>query len=282
MTAMHQSRFLLLWSVFHLMTPGLQADPLDDYLAQEMKKQHIPGLALAVLKEGKIVKAEGYGWADLEGKIPVKPNTVFQLQSITKSFTATGTMMLVEEGKIGLDHPIGSYLEGLPDDWGRITVRHLLTHTSGLKDFINEPTVDLRKDLTPQEVIRSLAGLPLNFKPGEKYAYSNTGYHLLGMIMFRATGKSWGEVLQERIFAPRGMSETEIISSSVKLANLAKERGIDPRVLALTAIESFVDYDAWFVREVERGLVQIDGGQVLTHKAAGDRLESYLAEKRLS
>ena len=227
MTAMHQSRFLLLWSVFHLMTPGLQADPLDDYLAQEMKKQHIPGLALAVLKEGKIVKAEGYGWADLEGKIPVKPNTVFQLQSITKSFTATGIMMLVEEGKIGLDHPIGSYLEGLPDDWGRITVRHLLTHTSGLKDFINEPTVDLRKDLTPQEVIRSLAGLPLNFKPGEKYAYSNTGYHLLGMIMFQATGKSWGEFLQERIFAPRGMSETEIISSSVKLANLAKGYGWD-------------------------------------------------------
>ena len=182
-------------------------------------------LALAVLKEGKIVKAEGYGWADLEGKIPVKPNTVFQLQSITKSFTATGIMMLVEEGKIGLDHPIGSYLEGLPDDWGRITVRHLLTHTSGLKDFINEPTVDLRKDLTPQEVIRSLAGLPLNFKPGEKYAYSNTGYHLLGMIIRRVTGKSWSDFLRERIFAPLEMTDTAVYTPSPTASRRAQGYG---------------------------------------------------------
>ena len=225
MIGTNKLRLFLLLSVFLLPGPGLRADPVDEYVAQEMKKQHIPGLALAVLKEGKIAKAEGYGWADVEGKLPVKPNTVFQLQSVTKSFTATGIMLLVEEGKIGLDHPIGMYLEGLPDDWGKITVRHLLTHTSGIKDFINEPTVDLHKDISAQEVIHSLAGLPLNFKPGEKYAYSNTGYHLLGMILRQVTGQSWGEFLRERIFAPLGMSETEILSSSVKLPNRAKGYG---------------------------------------------------------
>jgi CubicO group peptidase (beta-lactamase class C family) len=200
--------------------PG-RSDQVDDYILSEMNKQNIPGLSLTVVQDGKIIKAEGYGWANVENKIPVRPETVFQLQSITKSFTATAIMMLVEEGKVGLDDRLGKYLDGLPDDWGPITVRHLLTHTSGIKDFINEPTVDLTKDISPEDVIQSLAKLPLNFPPGEKYAYSNTGYHLLGMIIHKVTGTPWPEFLRQRIFLPLQMTNTDIVSATCRLTNRA-------------------------------------------------------------
>src|SRR6185503_7422292 len=135
--------------------------------------------------------SQGYGYADLEHKIITTPDTVFQLQSITKSFTATAIMMLVEDNKLSLTDKVTKYLSGTPASWEPITITHLLTHTSGIKDFINEPTVDLTKDLEPQDVIRSLEKLPLNFEPGERYAYSNTGYHLLGMIIEKITGDTW-------------------------------------------------------------------------------------------
>src|SRR6185436_2837965 len=122
------------------------------------------------LTNGMLAKAQGYGWADEQAKVPVTTNTLFQIQSVTKIFTATATMLLAEEGKIDINKKISAYLENLPKAWSNVTVRHLLTHTSGIKDFINEPTVDLTKDLEPQDVIGSLEKLPLNFEPGERYA----------------------------------------------------------------------------------------------------------------
>src|SRR5688572_21345030 len=104
-----------------------------------MEEQRIPGLAMAVLRQRKAVKSQGYGHADLERKIRVTADTVFQLQSITKSFTAAAIMMLVEDNKISVEDPISKYLDALPASWHGITVSHLLTHTSGIKDFINEP-----------------------------------------------------------------------------------------------------------------------------------------------
>ncbi|PYI86368.1 MAG: serine hydrolase [Verrucomicrobia bacterium] len=207
-----------------LAAPGF-ADQVDDYIREEMKKQHIPGLSFAVVNDGKLVKSGGYGVANVELNAPAKPETVYQLQSITKSFTATGIMLLVEEDKVGVDDKICKYLDALPDIWKEITVRHLLTHTSGIKDFINEPTVDLRKDITPQDVIKSLADKPLNFQPGEKYTYSNTGYHLFGMIIHQVTGKLWGDFLRERIFEPLGMTDTRVISLSEIITNRAAGYG---------------------------------------------------------
>src|SRR5215510_13337499 len=140
-----------------------RADKVDDYVRGEMEKQHIPGLSLAVLRSGETLKCAAYGLANVEANLPARPETVFQLQSITKTFTATAVMMLVEEGKIGLDDKVTKYIEGLPVCCNEITVRQLLSHTSGIKDFINEPTVDLRKDISAQGVVKSLADLPLNF-----------------------------------------------------------------------------------------------------------------------
>ena len=225
MNATRASALVLLLSASFAVSLPAHADAVDDYVQSEMKKQNIPGLSLAVVKNGKVIKAQGYGWANVDQKTPVTPRTVFQLQSITKTFTATAIMMLVEEGKVGLDDKIEKYLGTLPAAWSNVTVRHLLTHTSGIKDFINEPTVDLKKDITPEEVVQSLANLPLNFATGEKYSYSNTGYHLLGMIIHKITGKVWGEFLRERIFEPLKMADTRVITKWDDVPNHAAGYG---------------------------------------------------------
>jgi CubicO group peptidase (beta-lactamase class C family) len=190
----------------------VRADRIDDYIRKQMQRQHIPGLSLAVVKDGKVIKAKGYGLANVETNTPAKPETVYQIQSMTKQFTATGIMMLVEEGKIRLDEPVGAYLEGTPESWKSITVRHLLTHTSGIKDYINEPTQSLRLDVTDAEVFQATIPRPLNFPVGERFLYSNTNYHLLGMMIHKITGKPYGEFLRERVFEPLGMKDTRILS----------------------------------------------------------------------
>lgn len=165
---------------------------VDAYVRGQMDRLQVPGLSLAVVKDGQVVYSRGYGLANVELKVPVGPDTVFQIQSITKTFTAAAVMMLVEEGKVGLDDPVGKYLDGTPDSWMPVTIRQLLSHTSGIKDFINEPTASLRLDVSEQEVLEATAPRPLNFKPGDKYLYSNTGYHLLAMVIRKVTGKSYG------------------------------------------------------------------------------------------
>ena len=112
--------------------PGPQSGAVDDYMKAEIAKRHIPGAALIVIQHGQIVKVQGYGVSNLEHDTPVIPDTVFELASVTKQFTAAAIMLLVEENKIGLDDPISRYLADTPDTWRGITVRHLLTHTAGL------------------------------------------------------------------------------------------------------------------------------------------------------
>jgi CubicO group peptidase (beta-lactamase class C family)/dipeptidyl aminopeptidase/acylaminoacyl peptidase len=196
-------------------------DPDDAFIQAEMKKRNIPGLALAVVRNGEVTRSKGFGLANVELNVPVTTNTVFQLQSITKTFTATAILMLVEQGKIGLDDRITERLENLPESWKAVTVRQLLSHTSGIKDFINEPTVNLRLDATPAEIVKSLADKPLNFEPGEQYRYSNTGYQLLGMAIEKITGRAWGDFLRERIFEPLEMKDTRVIALSDVIPNRA-------------------------------------------------------------
>jgi D-alanyl-D-alanine carboxypeptidase len=187
-----------------------------------MDRQHIPGLALAVLTNGVLAKAQGYGWADAEAKLPVTTNTLFQIQSVTKIFTATAIMLLAEEGKIDIEKRIATYLSNLPASWSNVTVRHLLTHTSGIKDFINEPTVNLTNDVTPDEIVKSLADLPLNFATGEQYRYSNTGYQLLGMMIHQITGMPWHEFVRQRVLVPAGMSATRVNAVDIQCSDLAR------------------------------------------------------------
>lgn len=190
-----------------------RADSLDDALLQEMKRRHVPGLSVLVIKDGKVLKEKGYGLANIEHKVPVTPDTVFQSGSVGKTFTAALILLLEQDGKLRLDDPISLHLPNTPPAWENITIRHLLTHTSGLDDPYQK--IDFRKDYTDEELIALEATIPMRFAPGEKWAYSNMGYHLLGFIANRAGGKFYGEQLRERIFTPLGMSARVISEADI-------------------------------------------------------------------
>src|SRR5579859_811309 len=195
------------------------ATKVDDFVQNEMLRQHIPGLSLLVKQDGKIVLAKGYGMANVELQVPVKPETVFQSGSVGKQFTATAVMMLVEEGKVGLDDKVSKYFTNAPQSWADIKVRHLLTHTSGLGDYPRD--FDLRRDYTEDELLAKVMVTPLGFKPGEKWSYSNLGYLTLGVLIGKVTGKFYGDFLQERIFKPLGMTTARIISEADLVTNRA-------------------------------------------------------------
>jgi CubicO group peptidase (beta-lactamase class C family) len=200
-------------------TSAPPSDPVDQYVQSEMQKQHIPGLALLVARDGKIVKAQGYGLANVELQVPVKPETVFQSGSVGKQFTATAVMMLVEEGKIKLDDPITNYFKDAPPNWNHVTVRELLSHTAGFTDYPG--SFNFRKDYTEDELFKVIAGIPLAFPPGTKWDYSNLGYATLGILIHRVTGKFYGDFLQERIFQPLGMTTTRVLSEADIIPNRA-------------------------------------------------------------
>jgi CubicO group peptidase (beta-lactamase class C family) len=205
----------------------VRADEVDDFIQLEMRRQKVPGVAVAVVKDGQVVRSGAYGMANLELKQPVKTDTVFQIQSVTKQFAAMAVMMMVESGKVDLESPIGRYLEGTPAAWEKITVRNLLAQTSGLKDFINDPTTNLRIDTTDEQVMRSMAERPLNFSPGQAWEYSNSNYHLLGMIIRKVSGQWYGDFLADRIFKPLDMSQTSVVRDNEPVPGMATGYAID-------------------------------------------------------
>jgi len=187
-------------------------DAVDEYVQAEMEKQHIPGLSLLVSRDGKPIRAQGYGLANVELQVPVNPETVFQSGSVGKQFTATAVMMLAEENKIGLEDPLTKFFPDAPARWKQVTVRQLLSHTAGFTDY--PKNFNFRKDYTEDEVLRIVERIPLAYPPGTKWSYSNLGYATLGILIHKVTGKFYGDVLQERIFKPLDMSTTRIISEA--------------------------------------------------------------------
>ena len=220
--------FGLSFSAVHRASGGQEADGrVDAFVGAEMREQRIPGLELAVLRDGIVVKEQGYGLANVELDVAVKPETVFQTGSVGKQFTATAVMMLVEEGKVRLDDKLSKYLTGTPAGWKDVTLRNLLTHTSGIADYTDSKytkaggLIDLRGDYTEEQLYQKLVQLPLNFETGTKWKYSNTGYVLLGFVIHKVTGTFYGDFLQQRIFRPLGMSATRIISEADIVPNRA-------------------------------------------------------------
>jgi CubicO group peptidase (beta-lactamase class C family) len=196
-----------------------QADPVDDFIKVEMKRQNIPGLSLAILKDGKIIKAEGYGLVNIKRQIPAKPDTVYKIASVSKQFIATGIMILVQDGRLGLDDPISKYLEGTPATWKGITIRHLLTHTSGI--VRDAPGFDPFKIQSDADVIKSAYSQPLRFAPGEKWEYCNTGYFALAEVIRKISGQPWTEYLNEKVFKPSEMNSTYPTNTKVIVPNRA-------------------------------------------------------------
>src|SRR4051812_33840636 len=211
---MRRYRFALTLGILVVLVTGpVSADAIDSYLKMAMRQRRIPGVSLIVLKNGAVIKRQAYGVANLETDAPVVADTVFELASLTKQFTAAAIMLLVEDGRVALNDPIRKYLEASPDTWDGITVRHLLTHTAGVPDpahsFQGLPATKMTYstadfyDLVRQDRIE--------WKPGERWQYSDAGYFLLGKIIESASGRKYRDFLAERIFGVLGMSTTTVL-----------------------------------------------------------------------
>lgn len=197
---------------------------VDEIVRDQIREQKLPGVALAVVRDGKIVKAAGYGLANVELNVPVTPRSLFHTESIAKTFTATAVMMLVEEGKVGLDDRISKYLPQAPAAWNGVTIRHLLSHTSGIRDYFGEDgdmKLDFHQDFTEDQLVQKFASQTMKFQPGEKRSYSNAGYVILGVMIRRVTGKFWFDFVQQRIFKPLDMNATRLMSSEDIIPNRA-------------------------------------------------------------
>ena len=184
------------------------ADAVDDLVRDQMNRHPIPGLALEIVRNGKPAKIAGYGLANLEWRTPVTPQTVFEVGSITKQFTAAAILLLAQEGKLAVDDRISRYLKDVPESWRNITLRHLLTHTSGIKNYTALDGFELTRHLTQAQFIRKMGGYPLDFAPGEKWSYCNSGFNLLGFVIENVSGEDYWQFMQQRIFGPLGMSST--------------------------------------------------------------------------
>jgi CubicO group peptidase (beta-lactamase class C family) len=178
----------------------------------EMQKQHIPGVALLVSRNGQPIRAEGYGLSNVELQVAVKPETIFQSGSVGKQFTATAVMMLVEAGKVRLEDPLTRYFREAPAWWKDVTVHELLSHTAGFTDYPDD--FDMRKDYSEEDLLKIVGAIPPAYAPGTKWSYSNLGYLTLGILIHRVTGEFYGDFLQRKIFKPLEMSTTRIISEA--------------------------------------------------------------------
>lgn len=195
-----------------------------DALLRAQIGSYEPGVAVALLKENQLIHCQGYGQANLEWEQPVTPHTVFGLGSLTKPFTATAIMLLEKQGKLRLDDPIQQYLPDYPNSQHMVTPRHLLTHISGIPNFVTHPEFWEKhahvKNAT-HEIIALFKDLPFDFLPGTKYSYSNSGYILLGRILERLLDMSYAEVIQQLIFEPLGMTHSYYMSPELIIPSRA-------------------------------------------------------------
>ncbi|HEX9256390.1 MAG TPA: serine hydrolase [Candidatus Angelobacter sp.] len=176
-----------------------------------------------VAQDGKVLLDKGYGSANLEWDIPNTPTTKFRLGSITKQFTAASILLLEERGKLKIEDPVKKYMPDAPAAWDKITIFHLLTHTSGIPSFTGFPDYKARQaqTITPEKLVEWFRDKPLEFEPGTKWNYSNSGYVLLGYLIEKISGQSYSDFVQQNIFTPLGMKDSGYDSNSAIIAHRA-------------------------------------------------------------
>jgi CubicO group peptidase (beta-lactamase class C family) len=200
----------------------LQADTgaINRYVEAEMRRQQIPGLSLAVLRGDSVVLSRGYGFANVELRVPASDSTVYQSGSMGKQFTAALVEMLINQGRLQLDDSIVRWFPEGASVWRGVTVRRLLTHTAGIAEY-TDSTFDYRKDYSEDELVKFAASRALDFQPGERWSYSNTGYLLLGALIRRVSGRFYGDLLRDSVFRPLGMHASRVISEADIVPNRA-------------------------------------------------------------
>lgn len=192
------------------------ADPVDDLVQAEMAASNTPGVAISIMQKGRLLRAQGFGQADIELGVPVHSDTLFKAGATGMQLTAAAIMLLVEDGKLSLDAPVTQYLKGAPQKWHKVTIRQLLDHTSGLPAT---PNGDFRTDYTTDQLLAIIAAEDLNFPAGSRWRFSYAGYIVLGFVIEEITGKHWTKFFQRRLFDPLGMHSARGIDELAIIPN---------------------------------------------------------------
>ena len=280
----------------------LWADAVDDYIKAAMKDSRIPGLSLAVVQNGHLVKAAGYGLSNVEAATPATPETAYKVASISKPIIATGVVLLAQQGRLSLNDTVARYLADAPASWANITINHLLSHTAGL--VRDPPDYHPYVEQQPMAVIQSAYPIPLQSKPGERWSYSNIGYYVLAEVMTRVAGMPWSDFIAKQLFEPAGMTSTRLTSVSAIIPNRSCGYEIAPgglsnaedwiavrpsaayvsTVLDLAKLDVFLD--SHNPLDAARRTAMITPAMLLDGKAApyglGWNIDSYLGQERIS
>jgi len=198
---------------------------VDAIVQEAMHGEGAVGLSVAVMRGDEVVVSKAYGLADLEFAVRADEETMFRIGSVTKQFTAAGILRLAERGKLAVDDPLTKFLPDYPTHGQEITLRHLLTHTSGVHDYTAlrlEWAPLLARELSDAELVALWQDLPLDFAPGEKWSYSNSGYYLLGMVIAKVSGSSYADFLRETFFEPLKLTRTRYDSNGEVIPNRAQ------------------------------------------------------------
>lgn len=185
-----------------------KTDSIQSFLQEQMIKRNIPGLQVAVIFDGKIELVKSFGLANIENRVKVNDSTIFSINSATKAFTGVAIMQLVESGKIVLKAPLSDYLDSLPNSWKSLKIYQLLTHTSGLPDFIDHERGGFVGGLNYPDALKAIREYPMEFVPGTQTSYNQTNYVLLGKIIEKLSGKTFEQFVQQGQFNPAGMHKT--------------------------------------------------------------------------
>src|SRR5215217_8120217 len=267
--------------IFQLLVVAQSASTnVEKLIQREMRERRIPGIQVAVVKDGKIVLRKAFGTADVQHSVPVTNRTIFPIYSCTKAFTGVAIMQLVEDGKVELAAPVSRYLAGLPPQWQQITIRQLLTHVSGLPNILNllDPvTYGLPHGMNEEQLWTKLKSLPVSSSPSERFSYNQTNYYLLGKVIAKVTGKPFAQVFTERQFQIAGLQSTGFGDSRDVIPNLTPTY----RYVKGKLVKDYAEFPPFrrtasgmnsTAQDLARWIVALQHGKLLTTKSALETL----------
>ena len=211
-----------------------------DAVAKHLLSRHTAGVSVAVARDGRVVLARGYGMANVEHSVPVTPETVFHIASISKNILAAVVLQLSDQGKLRLDDDVTKYVPEAPTQGRHVTMRQLLDHTSGIYSFTSLPDGDNeRLELTHDQVLALIKDKPFDFEPGTRWRYDNSAFYLAGMVVERVTKQEYGAYVREHVFKPLGMSSASLCNARMVVPHLASGYEVDGGSLVNAAFVSW-------------------------------------------